>query len=246
MYLYIYDSCLKEKKYKNLLNKIENRVTDLDIKGKIYQLNLLKNVGNFIKEEIKKGAHTAVVVGNDKTLTHVIESSLSQGITFGFIPIDSKSAFANYFGIPGGELACNIVSGRIIEKIDVWQVNQKIFIHALNFISHKNTAIKIDNFKMTIERGDKITIKNIDFENDNSMCTSNPKDEKLEICIEKPGKLFSKKSQHSMIRAKTIAITSEEESIPIAFDNFQSINTPVKIDLANNKLNIIVGGNRRF
>lgn len=246
MYLYIYDSCLKEKKYKNLLNAIENRTTDLDIKGKIYQLNLLKNVGNFIKEEVKRGAHTAVIVGNDKTLNHVIESSLNQNITFGYIPIDPKSELGNYFGIPSGELACNIVSGRIIEKIDVWEINQKIFIRGLNFVSHKNTAIKIDAFKVVIEKGDNITIKNIDLENDNPLCISDPKDEKLEICIEKPGKLFSKKSQHTLLRSKTINITSEDSSIPIVFDDFQTINTPVKIDLSNNKLNIIVGGNRKF
>ncbi len=246
MYLYIYDSCLKEKKYKNLLNAIENRTTDLDIKGKIYQLNLLKNVGNFIKEEIKKGAHTAVIVGNDKTLSHVIESSLNQNITFGYIPIDSKSELANYFGIPSGEIACNVVSGRIIEQIDVWEINQRIFIRELNFVSHKNTIIKIDAFKVIIEKGDKINIKNINLENNNPLCISDPKDEKLEICIEKPGKLFSKKSQHSLLRSKTISITSEDDSIPIVFDDFQTINTPVKIDLSKNKLNIIVGGNRKF
>ena len=69
MYLYIYDSCLKDKKYKNLINKIENRIIDLDIKGKTLHLNLLKNISNFVKSEIDQGAHTVVIIGDDKTFS---------------------------------------------------------------------------------------------------------------------------------------------------------------------------------
>ena len=53
MYLYIYDSCLKEKKYQNLLSKIENKIIDLDIKGKILRLNMLKNIYGTLGETEK-------------------------------------------------------------------------------------------------------------------------------------------------------------------------------------------------
>ncbi len=246
MYLYIYDSCLKDKKYKKILNKIENSIIDLDIKGKIFQLNLLKNISEFIKDEMKRGAHTVVAVGNDKTFSHTLENIISKNIAIGYIPIDSKSRFANFFGIPCEELACNVVSGRIIKQIDVGQINQKFFLHSVVLNSTNNIVIKIDKFKIKAESGDKITIKNIDLENDDEVCKSNPTDETLEMLIEKPGNIFSKNSTHSLFKTKNISIISESESIPMIFDEYQSINTPVKISVAKEKLNIIVGSNRKF
>lgn len=246
MYLYIYDSCTKDKKYKNIINKIENRVVDLDIKGKIFQLNLLKNVSEFVREEMKRGAHTVVVVGTDKTFAHTLESVISQNIAIGYIPIDPKSKFANFFGIPTGELACNIVSGRIIKQIDVGQINQKFFLHSIVLNSTENLVVKIDDFKIRPEIGDKITIKNIDLENDDEICKSDPTDGVLEMIIEKPGNVFAKTSTHSLFKTKNISILSEAESVPMTFDEYQSINTPVKISVAKEKLNVIVGSNRQF
>jgi len=246
MYLYIYDSCLKNKKYKNLLNKIENAVVDLDIKGKIFQLNLLKNIGEFVRDEMKRGAHTVVVVGTDKTFSHALESVISHNIAIGYIPVDNKSKFANFFGIPCGELACNIVSGRIIKKIDIGQINQKFFLHSVVLNNTGNAVLKIDNFKIKTEQGDKITIKNIDLENDNEICKSDPTDEILEMLIEKPGNIFTKDSTHSLFKTQKISIVSEAESVSMTFDEYQSINTPVKISVAKEKLNVIVGSNRRF
>ncbi len=245
MYLYIYDSCLKDKKFETLLTKIEGRIIDLDIKGEILRMNLLKNISQFIKDGMKKGAHTVVVIGDDKTFSTVLESAISENITMGYIPIDKKSEFARIFGIPYGDLACAILGGRIIEHIDIGKINNKFFLGSILIEKCSNVELKIDNLKIKAGRGDKITIKNIDFEED-SCGVSNPTDGMFEIFIEKTGGFFAKNLKHTLIKSENISVTSKDTSSPLVFDNVQTINTPAQISIAKEKLNIIVGSNRKF
>lgn len=245
MYLYIYDSCLKDKKYENLLTKIEARIIDLDIKGDVLRMNLLQNVSQFIKDGIRKGAHTVVVIGDDKTFSTVLESAISENIIVGYIPIDKKSEFARIFGIPWGDLACAILGGRIIEKIDIGKINNKFFLGSVIIENCSNIELKIEKLKIKAGRGDKITIKNIDFE-ENSTEVSDPTDGMFEIFIEKTGGFLVKNLKHTLIKSENILVNSKDVSVPLVFDGIQTINTPAQISIAKEKLNIIVGSNRKF
>ena len=49
MYYYLYDSRLNDKKYNNVIAKIETRLTDLGINGKINRLSFLKNINQKYK-----------------------------------------------------------------------------------------------------------------------------------------------------------------------------------------------------
>ncbi len=245
MYLYIYDSCLKDKKFENLLTKIEGRIIDLDIKGEILRMNLLKNISQFLKDGIKKGAHTVIVIGDDKTFSTVLESAMSENIVMGYIPIDKKSKFAQIFGIPYGDLACAIIGGRIIETIDIGKINNKFFLGSVIIENSPNTELKIENFKVRVGRGNKIIIKNIDFEEEDPGI-SNPTDGLFEIFVEKTGRFMSKNSKHTLIKTDELLVTSKDSSTPLIFDGIQTINTPAQISVAKEKLKIIVGTNRKF
>lgn len=245
MYLYIYDSSLKEKKYENILTKIEARIIDLDIKGNVLRMNLLQNISQFIKDGIKKGAHTVVVIGDDKTFSTVLESAISENIVVGYIPIDKKSEFARIFGIPYGDLACAILGGRIIQSIDIGKINNKFFLGSVVIENCSRVELKIDKLKIKTGRRDKITIKNIDFE-ENSAEISNPTDGMFEIFVEKTGGFLTKNLKHTLIKSSNILINSKDISVPLVFDGIQTINTPAQISIAKEKLNIIVGSNRKF
>lgn len=245
MYLYIYDSCLKDKKFENILTKIEGRIIDLDIKGEILRMNLLKNISQFLKDGIKKGAHTVIVIGDDKTFSTVLESAMSENIVMGYIPIDKKSKFAQIFGIPYGDLACAIIGGRIIETIDIGKINNKFFLGSVIIENSPNTELKIENFKVRVGRGNRITIKNIDFEEEDPGI-SNPTDGLFEIFVEKTGGFMSKNSKHTLIKTDELLVTSKDSSTPLIFDGIQTINTPAQISVAKEKLKIIVGTNRKF
>jgi hypothetical protein len=246
MYLYIYDSCLKDKKYKNLINKIENRIIDLDIKGKTLHLNLLKNIDNFITSEINQGAHTVVIIGDDKTFSHALNSVISKNIVVGYIPIQNKSSFGEMFGIPSGELACNVLSGRIIKEVDVGKINKKYFLHSLKIEKADDVIVKIDNFEIKAETGNQIIIKNFNAENISEDHQASPTDGILDLFIEKQGNMFHRNSQHTLFTSKEINITAKADSVPIILDDYQIINTPAKINIAQEKLKIIVSSNRQF
>lgn len=246
MYLYIYDSCLKDKKYKNLINKIENRIIDLDIKGKTLHLNLLKNINNFVKAEINQGAHTVVIIGDDKTFSHALNSIISKDIVVGYIPIQNKSLFGQMFGIPSGELACNVLSGRIIKEIDIGEINKKYFLHSLRIEKADNVIVKIDNFEIKAETGNQIIIKNFNSDDILDKHKSNPTDGILDLFIEKQGNIFHKNSKHTLLTSKEINIMAKTESVPIILDDFQIINTPAKVKIAKEKLKIVVSSNRQF
>ncbi|KKQ56205.1 MAG: hypothetical protein US74_C0017G0013, partial [Parcubacteria group bacterium GW2011_GWA2_38_13] len=74
MYLYLYDNSLNSNKYHKLLSHIEMRLTDLGIGGKISRLSPLKNLQDLISDEIRFGVKTIVAVGNDETVSMVINN----------------------------------------------------------------------------------------------------------------------------------------------------------------------------
>ncbi len=241
MYFYIYDSFLKEKKYQKIISKIESRLVDLGIKGKILRLNMLKNVNEIIKEEVARGVHTVVVVGDDKTFNLAIESAIKNNIVLGYIPLE-KTYLGEIFGIPVGELACDILSGRIIEKINIGKINQKFFINSVIIEKSKNLKLKIDSFKIKTTDQDKIIIKNLNTQKNKSSVNN----KNLDLFIEKPGSLFNKNNTHSLFTAQKIEINSSGDYQNAIFDDFQSINTPLSISIASEKLKMIVGSERKI
>ena len=88
MYLYIYDSFLNHKKYSALLARIENRLADLEIKGKINRLNILKNMKEVIEDGIEQGVKTVVAVGDDQTFSKGGNIIADLDAALGSIPVN--------------------------------------------------------------------------------------------------------------------------------------------------------------
>src|SRR3989338_2880950 len=103
MYLYLYDSFLNQKKYTSALARIETRLTDLGIGGKICRLSPLRNIKELIADELANGVKTIVVVGNDKTLSEAINFVAQHDVTLGLIPIGPNNSLAGQLGLPAGE-----------------------------------------------------------------------------------------------------------------------------------------------
>ena len=83
MYCYIYDTFTSQKKYEKQLIKIEAALTDLGIMGKVYKLNVLKNLENIIEEALADGIKNIVAVGNDQTVSKVADQFLTKGENLG-------------------------------------------------------------------------------------------------------------------------------------------------------------------
>lgn len=246
MYLYIYDSFLSDQKYANALTKVEQRVTDLDIKGKIARLTILKNVRELIEDAVKDGVKTVVAIGDDQTFVKVINVVAELDVILGFIPITDDSKIAKILGIPPRELACDVLSGRIIKKIDLGKINNHYFMGSAE-ITNAEVSIKCNKFAI------RPTTKfhRIDFRNFGGLKSpSDPTDGLLEAVITpiEAGFFRGQKALKSTVLPFTkITVKSlGEEPIPILTDEQVIMKTPAEIEIAPGILSVIVGAQRAF
>lgn len=257
MYLYLYDSILVDPKYKKNLDLIENRLTDLGINGKFVRLTILENASQIVKENLKnEDISTIVAIGRDKLLFQAGRAMASSNKVLGFIPIEA-SRYSEILGIPPNEFACDVLSARLIKKIDLGKINNQVFFSSIE-IKKGDVKINCNNLYQIIPQVlAKIKVVNFDFltfsQEIKEAKISIPNDGWLEILLgEETKKWFSffRKDQekNSIFYGKKIEIFSkkEEEEIEITIDQEKIIKTPVEIEVLPKALKVIVGKNRLF
>lgn len=261
MHIYIYDSFLSHKKYNGILARIETRLTDLGLNGKISRLGVMKNVRSAVENELKRGAKTIIAVGNDQTVNQVIGamagadagSGTGGSVPLGIIPIGKNNNFiAKALGINPEEEACDILSGRRIEKLDLARVNDSFFLSDAS-IANEGTVIEMDKtYSIEILDEGEINVVNLAVANkpkpDNAKF--NPQDGILELFIrtkKKKGflKLSGAETGESIFSLKKLTIRNNKNH-PLILDGSTEINTPAQINVLKQKLRMIVGRERNF
>jgi hypothetical protein len=252
MHIYIYDSFVNQKKYDSTTAKIETRITDLGLNGKIVRLGMMNSVEEVINNEIKKGAKTIVVVGNNDIFNKAInaiaktsqEITLTKKIPLGFIPVGKKNnEIAKFLGIGFEESACNIISARRIQTLDLGLANDNYFLTEAS-ITTAGTNLEIDQ-NYTLEIKEPGTIKIINFPVNTKLpknFSSSAQDQILDLYIEKTQKkkLFSgSKEENSLIPFKLLTVLNKKK--PLVIDETKKINTPVNIQIAKQNISLIVG-----
>ncbi len=262
MYYYFYDSFLNDDKYQKVLHRIENRAVDLGINGKIGRGSLLINQEKIIKEEIKKGAHTIIAVGDDNTLATVARAVIGEDVTIGIIPIGKNNHIAKILGMPEGQAACDVLSQRRVKKIDVFEVNKQICIAYLylKIKKVKNTKISCEGqFDISLlSREGEIYIYNLADKKELAKQFSitqnidkyfNPQDGYLDLVI-KPqksrflGLLPAKENGISIVPFRNLEIKSKDTEE--AFCANKHLPLPLKIKVLPQVLSVIVGKERKF
>ncbi len=249
MYSYIYDAHTNQKKYFNLLAKIEARITDLGLSGKINRLNVMTSIPGIVNDEAKRGAKTIIAVGNDQTINKVINALAQHQLVLGIIPIgdQGENLIANCLGIDRNEGACDVLSARRLIKLDLGKANDVYFLVDAK-INNAQTIIKVQN-NLTMEAlaaGETKVINLPLSQRSGSGQKFNPQDGNLELLIE------TKKSQNFLkkITGKTVFtlknLTIYNDSHSLLVDNVNSVKPPVELTIQKQKLNVIVGKNRLF
>ena len=249
MNIFVYDSFLNQKKYDRLLARLETRITDLGLNGKISRLSPTRNVSETINSELKRGAKTIVAVGNNKTINQVINSLAGSQVPLGIIPIsEDNNDIAKSLGIESIETACDILSARLIVKVDLGLANQT---HFLSNISINNQGTVIDmNKNYTIETKEKgmIYVFNLLGEQIKSPAVVKfvPDDGLLELVVNTYSnkKLFTKQNHQSIFKIKKITIHNLKSQLTL--DGSITLTAPAEITIIKKQLNIIVGKNRNF
>lgn len=244
MHVYIYDDYLNKSKYNRAINKLEIRLTDLGLNGKIIRLGGIKNIKGTIQHEIKLGAKTIVAVGNNQTVNKIIGAIIDGEIyndfqkkpLLGLIPIGDDNSIAASFGIKNVDEACNILLARRIEKIDLGLVGQYYFLNHAS-IQSMGTQIEIDDYVLEISERGEVKIINL-LSDPKEKIKSNPHDGKLDVLIK------TRKKDESIITVKKLKITNRQEKLIV--DDVVEINTPTEIGIMKDKVSVIVGKNRLF
>lgn len=248
MHVYIYDSFVNQNKYSKALAKIETRLTDLGLNGKICRIGLMQNLNTVIDKELERNIKTIVVVGNDETIHKAIKSLVDSKIPLGIIPIGKNNEFAENFGIKSYESACEILASRRIENFSLGEANDKYFLTKAS-ITTKNTSLEIDaSYSIEILGKGIIDIINLPSKSDSVDSIPNSRQNngnlKLFINVKEPDGFFSKHLSQTVLPIKKIKITNK--TYKLLMDNSVELATPVELKSSTKKINIIVGKDRIY
>ena len=252
MYFYLYDAFLADKRHERAVAAIETRLTDLGISGKIGRLTPFTNARGLIRDETRRGVQTIVVVGNDETVAKVIEGIGEEKLTLGMIPIGSPTNIAKSLGIPEGEDACDVLSKRMTQKIDLGRINGRYFLSDVRIPRGKVTIEGEGKYRISSIATDcEIIVSNLRRQEADSAETGNagdPKDGFLDTVItSKAAGMFGslRKNVCSIIPLRKICISADEPFSVVA-DGREFTNNNLSIEIVPDKLKIITGRERAF
>ncbi len=244
MYTYIVEAAANTKKYENELARVESRLIELEISGRIEKLTILKSLKEIINDAVRNHSETVVLIGSDKLVNDAMSTLAEADVTIGIIPIGESHTIADALGIPVGTGACDILSARITATLDLGKVNNRYFLSKLYVPPGSNVTLECDStFKVSALTPSTIDIANFTDE-------SNPRDGHLDVIVrpEETGGFFRRRSytHASVFPFKKLAIRSGSDSLPIMSDGETIIKTPATVEVAPKKLKVIVGKHRKF
>lgn len=217
MYHYIYDAFLADQKFSKALSAIENRLTDLGIYGSVHRLALFKTMKGTIHDAVRRGAKTIVAVGDDSTVAKAIDAIAAYpGVVFGVIPIGQTRTIADLLGVPREAAACDVLSARLVEELDLGKVNNHYFLTSLEVPGQ--ALVECDGlFTVSPVAGGQIKICNLAA---GERCNSNPRDGRLETLVKTMSRGFLRPSYAaagvSVFPTQKVVVRPIAQSAPVS------------------------------
>lgn len=253
MYVYLYDNFLRHKRYETVLKAMETRLTDYGIAGKIIRLQQYSSSDLVIQDEIRRGAKTIVIVGNDTTFGHVLSYVASYDITFAFIPMGPDNSIATVLGIPVGIDACDILARRRRLRLDVGWINNRYFISQLH-IPPSHISIQYDErFNVSSKSGKMelvvCNLKPFVWTGKGKRFIAHPQDNKLEAFLRpviKKGIFGKDQFEEPSIFPFEEMIVSSKKPFAVEADGKTTKEVKITIRLAKRRIDMVVGKERKF
>lgn len=245
MYSYFYDAFLQDRKYERDLALLETRLTDLGIMGKITRLALFRDGLEVIRDEIEEGAQTLVAVGDDNTFRKAIEAVGDSRTVIGYLPMNNKSMFADLLGIPVGTAACDVLSARLVQNIDVGEVNGRRFLHALDCDISDAVLSCEDAYNLTVKGRATLSMKNLSSPDDTGV--TDPSDGRLTTIIRQSHfSFFGRKSAFSKLFLKKARLFANRP-ITLFLDGTEKLQgKEFEVQAIPGRLKLITGKGRQF
>ena len=249
MNIFIYDSFLNHKKYDRLLARLETRITDLGLNGKIFRLSLMRNINDTVKNELNRGAKTIIAVGNNKTINQIINTLAGSAVPLGIIPIgEENNDIAQSLGIESVDHACDILSARLLARLDLGLAKQTYFLGNAT-IENQGTVINMSN-DYTVEATTRRLIHVFNLANPKIKLPPQvkiaPDDGILELAINAQfnKNIFAKQNDQSIFKIKKVTINNPKAQLIL--DGAIFLPLPAEVTVVKQNLNVIVGKNRNF
>lgn len=255
MYVYLYDNFLNNRKYNSILKQIEVRLVEFGIAGKILRLNNYIDAKPIIDDEIKRGAKNIVIVGNDRTFGHILSRGATCDCVFGFLPIGPGNDIADVLGIPEGIDAADVLARRRKQKLDVGWFNNRFFVSQLHVPPAKVRVIYDEKFQVSTPFKMEVVVCNFQpfyWKRDNKdkeEFVVHPQDDKLEAFLRpltKTGWFGYKYEDPSIFPFEEMEVIGEDGPFVVEADGKSTKEVKVKIRLAKDKIDMIVGRDRKF
>jgi diacylglycerol kinase family enzyme len=243
MYAYIVDSWLQDKKYQAELFRIESRLGQLGIRGRMEKITILKNLLDAARDAVRRGATTLVAIGNDETIIKLLPVAIEANVTLGLIPMGQPQSVAQAFGIPSGVAACDALSRRVVRHIDVGKADSQYFLLEARLTT--NGPVECDG-KYTVESLDpngQVIFGNIG----GAETTGQASDGRLQLIVQPASRGFWQRSfsHASVFPIKTATLPSSSHT-SLLLDGQVVMKSPTTIAVASKKLGVIVGRERRL
>lgn len=252
MFFYLYDSFVLDKKYTPILDRIEGRIIELGINGRVEKLTALRNIKEIIEQGIKTGAHTIVVVGNDHTFLRALQVVAQHNCALGYLPI-GENTLGSVFGINDPIEGCNTLSRRITKQLPLGKVNQTYFLTEATGEFPAGTHLRCNEQWNLITKTEATHCSIANLGNLNTTATHYdiPDQAQLQVTLQPQGPastwLRKAKPLHpTTVSVNKVTIDHPEQAVAVRLDNTTIIKSPVTLSVKPKAIKIIVGKQRKI
>ena len=245
MYCYLYDTFIQDREHERELTAIEHRITDLGLQGKIVRLALFRDPVEALRREVAGGVKTVVCVGNDDTVRRVLDVAVETGVSVAILPVGESNVLARVLGIPLGVEACDVLSQRIIETLDVGVVNGKRFLSGVRMERGQPRVRSERGYSVLAAREAPVEVRNL--------CTmppstpddlSDPTDGCLDVVIHTTTRKGFRRQEHQSCVPLDRVTIEYDAPVTAQVDGELMEATTFEISLLPKALKIIVGRER--
>lgn len=249
-YAYVYDDFLSDRKFEREVAVLETKLNTFDLAGRIGRMTLFRSAKDMVEGMVKQGASTVVIVGNDGTLDKTMWFLPDLNVTVGYIPLVGPSEVGKLLGIPMGVGACDVLSARLIETLDMGRLDERYFLTEVSLPATIASLNIEGQYSVTPINGGSLAIRNLGGRVGSTMIPANAKDGWLEAVItprdgdKKLGfwnRSGEKNDTHILLRHGEII---SKDPVEAHVDNHAVSGFRLKISVVPGKLRFITGRGR--
>jgi diacylglycerol kinase family enzyme len=258
VYTYVYDSFVTGREHERLLSRLETRLTDLGISGRVERLTMFKDVREIIRDAVERGCETVVAVGNDETVSKLVSVLGDHDLALGVIPVgEGPHRIAGILGVASDVESCNILSRRVMQTIDLGRINDQWFLSSVEFPATKATFSCNGAYAIVPTEENEVRVCNlapIEAMADGTEVISSPRDGLLDT-IFRPAQaqgLFSRffRSAPAPTKPTVVPVRNLKIRYPKPFtvirDGLRLSSTTLDIEIVPKRLKVVVGKGRKF